>query len=108
MRKLTESPSLIELRLIAGLLENEGVAVRILNEHQGGGPGVPHWALSVWAELWVDNPYQFERAAKLMARYQHEQSQEVIGEWTCSGCSENSPTSFESCWNCGRSSSVVP
>lgn len=101
MLKLCESPSLVELRLIASFLEHEGVDVEILNEHQGGNPGVPHWALSVWAELWVKNPRQFERAARLMARYQHEQSRSDVGEWTCRACDESNPDSFETCWKCG-------
>ncbi len=102
MRKLCESPSLVQLRLIANTLENEGIEVTILNEHQGGSPGVPHWALSVWAQLWVKNPRQFDRAEALFARYREEQSRESGAEWRCHGCNETNPDSFETCWNCGE------
>jgi hypothetical protein len=102
MHKLFESPSLIELRLIANYLENEGIGIEILNEHQGGNPGVPHWAVSVWAELWVKEASQFERAAKLLGRYQHEQRQDASEEWTCNACKEANPSSFDSCWHCGE------
>lgn len=101
MRKLCESPSLVELRLIASYLESEGIAVEILNEHQGGNPGVPHWALSVWAELWIKHPTQFETASRLLARYQQEQSEEPGEEWQCHQCREANPGNFESCWKCG-------
>ena len=101
MRKLCESPSLVDLRLIANYLESEGIEVEILNEHQGGNPGVPHWALSVWAELWVKEPRQFERAEQLFAQYQSQQQQESGPEWTCPGCDEPNPGNFESCWKCG-------
>jgi len=42
MRKLCQSQNLVELRLIANYLENDGIDVQILNEHQAGNPGVPH------------------------------------------------------------------
>lgn len=102
MRKLASSPSLVDLQLLASHLENQGIAVEILNEHQGGNPGVPHWGLSVWAELWVRDPSQYAQAAELVANYQQQQGQEVVGEWTCGACGEASPSSFESCWKCGR------
>ena len=102
MRKLCESPSLVDLRLIANYLESEGVELVILNEHQGGNPGVPHWAISVCAELWVRNSSQFEKAVKLMAQYQHAQSQDHAPEWKCQACNEQNPGSFEFCWKCGE------
>ncbi|MDX1735251.1 MAG: hypothetical protein R3228_12835 [Halioglobus sp.] len=102
MRKLCESPSLVDLRLLANYLELEGVEVQILNEHQGGNPGVPHWALSVWAELWVKNPGHFDRAVALLARYREAQVAEGEPEWRCSACGEVNPGSFEICWHCGE------
>lgn len=102
MRKLCESPSFVELRLIANFLAREGIEVEILNEHQGGNPGVPHWALSVWAELFVKNPLQYEKAVKVLERYKYEQSQSSSEEWACPSCSESNPINFESCWKCGR------
>ena len=101
MRKLCESPSLVDLQLIANYLENAGIGVEILNEHQGGNPGVPHWALSVWAELWVKDSGQFEEAASLLAQHQRQQAQSPDTEWSCRGCGESNPGNFESCWKCG-------
>lgn len=106
MRKLCESPSLVHLQLIANYLENEGIEVEILNEHQGGSPGVPHWALSVWAELWVKNDRQFERAAEIFGQYRQEQSRESGAEWRCQHCDESNPDSFETCWNCGATAAT--
>jgi hypothetical protein len=102
MRKLCESPSLVDLGLIAGYLENEGIAVNILNEYQGGSPGVPHGALSVWAELWIRNPQQYPRALELYDQYRERLSGESAPEWLCATCRENNPGSFESCWKCGQ------
>ena len=104
MRKLLQSPSLIEVRLRANFLENEGIAVAIHNEHQAGNPGAPHWALPVSAELWVRDPAHFEQAAKLMARYDELQNAEAESnarDWYCTKCKEPNPQNFHSCWNCG-------
>jgi len=102
MRKLCESPSLVELQLIAGYLEKDGVAVIFLNEHQGGNPGVPHWSVSVWAELWVKDPKQYPRALELYNQYRDKLSSEPAPEWQCHTCGEDNPGSFEACWQCGQ------
>tara|TARA_R110002049_G_scaffold12647_6_gene56421 strand:- start:3041 stop:3376 length:336 start_codon:yes stop_codon:yes gene_type:complete len=108
MRKLFESPSIVDLRLLANYLENEGIRLEILNEHQGGSPGVPHWGLSVWAELWVRNPAQYARAEELLARYRSEQSIVDVGEWRCPGCGEPNPGTFDACWNCATPAEPAP
>ncbi|MCB1841475.1 MAG: DUF2007 domain-containing protein [Halioglobus sp.] len=100
MRKLFESPSIVDLRLLANYLEHAGIRVEILNEHQGGSPGVPHWGLSVWAELWVREPAQYARAETLLAQYRREQSVADVGEWQCSACGEANPETFDTCWHC--------
>jgi len=92
----------VDLRLVAGYLEKEGIGVVTLNEHQGGNPGVPHWALSVWAELWVRDPAQFARARELLHEYQAAQRRGDTAEWRCGKCKESNPGTFEVCWNCGR------
>jgi len=100
MRKLLQSPSLIEVQMRASYLESEGVSVVVLNEHQAGNPGAPHWALPVDAELWVRQDSQFEKAAKLMAHYQALQSTDT-SDWQCGACNESNPGNFEVCWKCG-------
>ena len=101
MRKLFESPSLVDLRLLADHLEGQGIKTRLLNEHQGGTPVVPHWGLSVWAELWVVNSAQYDRAEMLMRQYQAQLQEEGAADWLCPGCGESNPASFEACWHCG-------
>ena len=102
MRKLTESPSLVELNLLSGYLEKEGIKTTILNEHQGGTPGVPHWALSVWAELWIVNDGHFHAAVRLFEQYQEERKQPPSADWQCGACEESNPGNFEACWRCAE------
>lgn len=86
---------------MASYLENAGIEVEILNEYQGASPVVPHGGLSVWAELWVKKPHQFQRAEELLAVYRQEQSQNNARDWNCDNCNEVNPGSFEACWHCG-------
>ncbi len=102
MRKLCESSSLLDLQLVADYLQSEKVPVEILNEHQGGSPVVPHWGLSVWAELWVRNDTQFERAKLLLEQYRAQRDQPPGSEWACPNCGEYNPGNFETCWHCAR------
>ncbi|MDX5994844.1 DUF2007 domain-containing protein [Ectopseudomonas alcaliphila] len=105
MRKLLESDSLIQVNLIAGYLQSNGVTTKILNEHQSSIRSIISFNKSIHPELWV-HPEQFEIAAKLVGRYQHEQesnnSHSEI-EWLCKRCKESNPGNFMSCWSCGDS-----
>ncbi|WP_083251845.1 MULTISPECIES: DUF2007 domain-containing protein [Pseudomonas] len=105
MRKLLESDSLVQVNLIASYLQSHGVTVKILNEHQGSIRSVISFNKSIHPELWV-HPEQFELAAKLVGRYQHDQqSSDSLSEveWLCKKCKESNPGNFMSCWNCGSS-----
>ncbi|TLX57296.1 hypothetical protein DN824_11205 [Stutzerimonas nosocomialis] len=105
MRKLLESDSLIQVNLIASYLQSNGITVKILNEHQGSIRSIVSFHRPIHPELWV-HPEQFEIAAKLVGRYQHDQESndphsEI--EWLCKKCKESNPGNFMSCWNCGGS-----
>ena len=101
MRKIFESPNLIQVRLVASFLQNEDIHVNLTNQHQAGNPGVPHWAIPVNAKLWVLNPAQYDQATAALAKYWDKQSQEASEEWTCAKCREINPGNFLHCWQCG-------
>lgn len=103
MRKLLESDSLTQVNLLACYLESNGVTVKILNEYQSSIRAVFSYNKPVRPELWV-RPDQFEAAAKLVGRYQHEQASSSAhdeAEWLCRQCKESNPGNFMSCWSCG-------
>lgn len=101
MRKLLESDNLTQVELIASYLNNQGIELKILNQHQATTLSANSWH-AVWPELWV-NAKQFEQAAKLVGRYQFEQEQTyaAASDWACSNCKETCPANFMACWSCG-------
>ncbi|TGD76008.1 DUF2007 domain-containing protein [Mangrovimicrobium sediminis] len=102
MRKLLESPSLVNLQLVADYLESAGVRVSMLNEYQGSSAVVPHGGLSVWAELWVREDVQYPRALELLDAYRRQQDSPALEQWRCVHCMEDNPGNFEFCWHCGK------
>jgi hypothetical protein len=85
VRKLLESDSLIQINLIASYLQSNGVTTKILNEHQSSIRSVVSFNRPVHPELWV-HPEEFEIAAKLVGRYQHDQESNDSSceiEWLC-------------------------
>jgi hypothetical protein len=51
-------------------------------------------------QVWVDNPADAERAKALIESFQH--SATPGPPVKCPSCGEESPGSFDLCWNCGH------
>ena len=57
--------------------------------------------LETAAELFLDDPDQWDEAQALIRRYR-EGPEPVRGAiWLCPGCGETHEPEFGSCWNCG-------
>ena len=97
MRKLTSSPSLITINHYKNVLESEGIACRIKNEHLGSIVGEMPF-VEVWPELWIINDLDFDRAQQLIEAVDAESPQEP---WQCRRCREENEGQFSVCWNCG-------
>ena len=100
MKKLTTSPSLVTINHYKNLLESEGIACRIKNEHLGSIVGEMPF-VEVWPELWVINDLDVDRARQLI-------DEDITAEspgttWKCKRCGEENEGQFGACWNCGRS-----
>ena len=65
MKKLTSSESLITINHYKNVLESEGIASRIKNEHLGSIVGEMPF-VEVWPELWVINDLDYDRARQLI------------------------------------------
>jgi hypothetical protein len=99
MKKLTTSTNLVEINHYKNVLESEGIACRIKNEHLGSIVGeIPF--LEVWPELWVVNDLEYDRAKQLLDKA-------IVGEspaaaWQCKKCGEQNEGQFAACWKCGE------
>ena len=99
MKKLTSSESLVTVHHWKNLLESEGIACQIRNEHLGSVMGeVPF--VEVWPQLWIVNDLDFDRARQLL-------SADAVAEspqdpWQCRHCGETNEGQFAACWNCSK------
>ena len=98
MKKITTSDSLITIRHYRNLLESEGIACKIRNEHLTTIAGeIPFF--ETWPELWVIRDLDFDRAKQLIDGATDDES--PGSPWTCPNCGEENEGQFAACWNCG-------
>jgi len=99
MKKVTSAPTIITIHHFRNLLEAEGIASVIRNEHLGSILGdIPF--TETWPQLWVVNDLDYDRAKQLV-------SDDAIDEsprqnWRCPNCKEENEGQFAACWNCGH------
>ncbi|MEM8814565.1 MAG: DUF2007 domain-containing protein [Pseudomonadota bacterium] len=98
MKKLTTHSSLITISHYKNLLEAEGIAAEIRNQHLGSVLGdIPF--PEVWPELWVLNDLDYDRGQQLIAESLVDESPRQA--WRCRQCGEENEGQFGACWNCG-------
>jgi len=100
MKKLNSSESLVTINHWKNILESEGIACEIRNEHLGSIIGEMPF-VEVWPQLWIVNDLDFNRAEELL-------SADALAEspsesWKCRQCGEINEGQFGACWNCGTS-----
>ena len=99
MKKLTTADSLVMVRHYRNLLESEGIACKIRNEHLTTIAGeIPFF--ETWPELWIVHDLDYDRARQLIdgaTADDHPGS-----SWTCPACGEEIEGQFAACWNCGK------
>ena len=97
MKKLTTASSAVTLHHYRNLLEAEGIATEIKNEHFGSIlGGMPLTA----GQLWVVNDLDYDRAKQLIDGTALDESPQA--PWRCSSCDEDNEGQFAACWNCGN------
>ena len=101
MKKVTASESLITINHYKNLLECEGIATRLKNEHLGSIVGEMPF-VEVWPELWVINDLDYDRAKQLIVAAISDESPKT--SWKCAKCGEENEGQFAACWNCGATS----
>jgi len=101
MKKLTSSESLVTIHHWKNILESEGIACELRNEHLGSVMGeVPF--VEVWPQLWIVNDLDYDRAQQLLSDDAKQES--PTESWQCRFCGETNEGQFAACWNCSRPS----
>ena len=100
MKKLTAAESIVTINHYKNILEAEGIACKIRNEHLGSILGeVPFF--EVWPQLWIVNDLDFDRAQQLIS--EDAAAESPTESWKCRKCGEENEGQFAACWNCGTS-----
>ena len=98
MKKLTTTADRVMINHYKNILETEGIACQIKNDHLGSIVGdIPF--PEVWPELWVLNDLDYDRAKQLIDGTIVDES--PAATWRCSKCGESNEGQFAACWNCG-------
>ena len=86
--------------LLADRLKQVGIRAHVFNEHAssivGEGASADHVAQP---QVWLERELDLERARIVLAAIDLDARK--TGSLHCAGCGEESPASFELCWNCG-------
>ena len=99
MKKVTTADSLVTINHYKNLLQSEGIASFIRNEHLGSILGEMPFH-EVWPELWVKNDLDYDRALQLIDAAIAEES--PTSPWTCQNCGSENEGQFAACWKCGQ------
>jgi len=97
MKKLFVAANVMEAKLVAQLLEENGIGTMIFNESLQGGVGEIPFVES-WPEVRVRFESDWQRAKDLLESFLNPSK---VSDWECDSCCETNPGNFESCWCCG-------
>jgi hypothetical protein len=98
MKKLCSTANIIEAQLLADLLKQDGIDVRVFNQYALGAMGeIPF--THTYPELWVVNDHDLGRAAVVTNAAARSLMQDALKPCRC--CGEQLQADLLSCWNCG-------
>jgi hypothetical protein len=101
MKKVTSADSAVMINHYKNILEAEGIACQIRNEHLNQIYGEMPFT-EVWPELWVLRDIDYDRAKQLIDSAIIDESPH--SPWRCAKCGEENEGQFAACWNCGAGS----
>jgi hypothetical protein len=98
MKKLCTTANIIEAQLLADLLKQDGIEVRVFNQYALGAMGeIPF--THTYPELWLVNDGDQPRAEAVLRAVQR--AARLDSRKHCRGCGEELSADLLSCWNCG-------
>ena len=98
LKKLFSAASLPDAHLIRNLLEQAGIEAHVLNANAQGGVGqLP--VMEACPQIWIADERDVERARRIVEAFEHMPA--ISSSLRCQECSEDNPSTFQLCWNCG-------
>ncbi len=99
MIKVYSSENSMDVGLVKGMLEQEGIACLVKNQNLAGALGeIP--PQECWPELWIANERDLPQAKKIVEAVMSP-LREYKAPWLCA-CGEEIEGQFTSCWNCNQ------
>ena len=98
MRLVYTHPNSILVGSMGSLLGAAGIEFTFRNELLAGASGeiAPG---ETWMEVWVVKDEEADTALTLISQVIDPQPG---NDWSCAGCTEANPSTFETCWHCGK------
>jgi len=102
MKRIHASQDASEIEILRGLLADEGIETKVLNESVRALSGEVPYTLAM-PEVWVVNDDDEERALAVVERMESgEAAAALVGQpWKCPRCGEAIEGQFTKCWKCG-------
>ena len=101
MKELFRDSDLTKVTYFRNLLEGEGIATMMRNEHlQSSGLAeipIPEF----FPALCVMSDEDYERAVSIIREHVQSNQERSDEEVACAGCGEMNPGNFDICWSCG-------
>ncbi len=99
MKRIYNALNLPDAHIVAGLLEQAGIRVRIFNANAVGALGeLPVDAAG--PQVWVERDADAARGRGIIEAHQRSSASALLH--ACVHCGEENPEAFEICWNCGK------
>ena len=87
---------------LKNLLENQGIACILKNEHVSNLPAfIP--ACEIYPEIWVIDESRNVEAKNVIEEALHSNNTSEGASWECPNCNEVMEPQFSECWSCGES-----
>jgi hypothetical protein len=84
--------------LVADRLRQAGIPVHVLNQHASSIAGDVPLDHVVQPQVWLEREADLERAGIVLRDIENAARRADVA---CAACGEDSPASFDLCWNCG-------
>ena len=85
--------------LLADRLRQAGIRAHVFNEHASSIVGDVPADHVAQPQVWLERELDLERAQVVLSAVNVDAAS--IGSVQCAGCREESPATFDLCWNCG-------
>jgi hypothetical protein len=99
MKRFYVATDRITAYLLRDRLAHAGIKTHVFNENMSAIAGDVPLDVAL-PQVWLDDDTDYPRALEVLHAYHAERARR--GTLHCRNCGEDSPATFELCWNCGH------